>query len=250
MTDLIDNAAGGYRFLPGNRAFSGGVVPHAGHTLAHATLRAPLPYAQGFALIERHLAGLGRPYAALCAVELRVPQPLSFADFADFNRGYIRLLADSGLQLDGLGPMARTNVAPAVSPPAEPSLYAFSYTLPRAGAADTFVLAGAGDLPGGSTGPDSVVRRGETAPDALREKAAFTVNELDAAAAALGVAWRGATRVNAYTVHPLESYLVDIILGNISGAAAHGLHWFYSRPPIADMDFELDARSTAEEIFI
>jgi hypothetical protein len=250
MADLIDNAAGGYRFLPGNRAFSGGVVPHAGHTIAHATLRAPLPYAQGFALIERHLAGLGRPFAALCAVELRIPQPLAFADFADFNRGYIQLLADSGLQVGGLGPMARTNVAPAAWQLAEPSLYAFSYTVAHAEAAAAFVLAGAGDLRPGSAGADGVVRWGETTPEALREKAVFTVGELDAAARNLGVAWRSATRVNLYTVHPVDSFLTDVILGEVAGAATHGLHWFYSRPPIADMEIEIDARSVSEEIYI
>jgi hypothetical protein len=250
MTDLIDNAAGGYRFLPGNRAFSGGVMPDAGHTIAHATLRAPLPYAQGFALIERHLAGLGRPFAALCAVELRVPQPLSFASFAEFNRGYIQLLADSGLQVEGLGPMARTNVAPAVWQLAEPSLYAFSYTVPHAEAAAAFVLAGAGDLAPGSAGPEGVVRQGETTPDALREKIAFTVGELDKAARNLGVAWRSATRVNLYTAHPVESFLADLILAEVPGAATHGLHWFYSRPPIADMQVEIDARSVSEETYI
>ena len=250
MADLVDNVAGGYRFLPGNKAFSSGVVPHPGHTLVHATLRAPLPYVQGFALIERHLAGLGRPYAALCAAELRLPQPLAFADFADFNRSYIQLLADAGLQVDGLGPMARTNVAPLVWQPAEPSLYAFSYTVPRAEAAAAFVLAGAGDLGHASFGPEAVVRLGETSPDALREKAVFTVGELDTAARNLSVAWHSATRVNAYTVHPLESYLVDVILEKVAGAATHGLHWFYSRPPIADMAFELDARSVSEEIFL
>src|SRR5262245_46163129 len=86
--------AGGYRFLPGITPFSSGVVATSGHQVVHATLRAPLPWRDGFALIDRHLAAEQRPRAALCAIELRSPEPFSFEGFDSFNTGYRALLAE------------------------------------------------------------------------------------------------------------------------------------------------------------
>ena len=66
MTDharLTDCPDGGYRFLPGIEPYSSGVVAMPGHEIVHATLQAALPYREGFALIERHLAGIGRARA-------------------------------------------------------------------------------------------------------------------------------------------------------------------------------------------
>ena len=75
-----------YRFLPGGEPYSSGVVATPGWEVIHVTLQAPVPWREGFAAIERHLRGLGRPRTALCAIELRVPTPLTFAGFAEFNR--------------------------------------------------------------------------------------------------------------------------------------------------------------------
>src|SRR5712691_10098469 len=61
---------GGYRFLPGIAPFSSGVVALPGYEVVHATLRAPIPWRDGFALIDRHLRPEGRPRAR--ALALRV----------------------------------------------------------------------------------------------------------------------------------------------------------------------------------
>ena len=66
-------AAGNYRFIPGITAFSSGVIAMPGHEIVHATLAAPMPWREGFALIERHLRAQGRPRTALCGIELRSP---------------------------------------------------------------------------------------------------------------------------------------------------------------------------------
>ena len=85
---------GQYRFLPGIGAYSSGVVAAPGHQLVHATLRAPRPYREGFALVERHLESRGRPRAALCAVELRLPAPLSFVEAPEAPGIYFLLQGD------------------------------------------------------------------------------------------------------------------------------------------------------------
>jgi len=76
-----DVPGGNYRFLPGIAPFSSGVVALPGYQVVHVTLRAPIPWRDGFALIDRHLRPEGRPRAALCAIELRSPTPFSFEGF-------------------------------------------------------------------------------------------------------------------------------------------------------------------------
>src|SRR4029453_14510505 len=148
-------ADGHYRFLPGIAPFSSGVAAVVGYQVIHATLRTPIPWRDGFALIDRHLRSEGRPRAALCAIELRSPAPFTFDGFDTFNSGYQALLKEWSLLVDGANPIARTNVAPVVGAPPEPSLYGFGYTVPGASARATFIVAGAGgrgDRGGGPRG--------------------------------------------------------------------------------------------------
>ena len=87
---------GGYRFLPGISAFSSGTVAMPGHEIVHVTLAAPLPWRDGFARIDRHLRGEGRPRTALCGIELRSPQPFTFDGFARVQRRLPRALEGVG----------------------------------------------------------------------------------------------------------------------------------------------------------
>ena len=93
-----------------------------GYQVVHATLRRPMPYRKGFELIDAHLRGEGRPRAALCAIELRIPEPLTPGGFDSFNEGYRALLTEWDILIEGENPIARTNVAPLVGAPAEASL--------------------------------------------------------------------------------------------------------------------------------
>src|SRR6266566_3389810 len=91
------------------------------------------------------LGGVGRPPTALCACELRSPGQFTDAGFVAFNRHYVERLAAWGIFRDEVNPVARSNVCPEIDPPATPSFYAFSYTVPsEARAARSFVAAGRG----------------------------------------------------------------------------------------------------------
>src|SRR5437868_10345669 len=136
---LLPNPRGGYSFLKGLSPYSGGVVAARGFTIEHVRLSRLLPWKSGFERIDAHLRAAGRSRQALCAVALRSPKPFSFAGFNDFNAGYAKLLQSWDILVDGINPVARTNVAPAVDPPAEPSLYSFAFTLPAAQAAVSLV---------------------------------------------------------------------------------------------------------------
>ena len=246
---LLDNARGNYRFLTGIAPYSSGVVAMPGHEIIHVILRRPMPYRQGFAAIERHLNEAGRSRHALCAVELRLPAPLSFDGFADFNRAYQQMLTSWGLLLDGRNPVARTNIAPALMPPAEPSLHAFAYTMPATGGRTppTFVVAGAGDLRDQAVlSPAAIVRPNETSAHALREKAATVMQVMQARLNGLQVGWSAATDVGIYTVQPLHPFLVDTVLDHLGEAVIHGVHWHFSNPPIAGLTYEMDVRGVRQ----
>jgi hypothetical protein len=247
---LIDNDAGNYRFLPGIEPFSSGVVAQPGYEIVRVTLRHPLPYQQGFDMIARHLEAQGRPRAALCATELRSPAPFSFEAFDAFNQEYQRVLSDWHILIAAQSPVARTNVVPAVRPPDVPVLYAFSYTVPvqHSGTPPTFVVAGAGELRTRTISAEAVVRYGETSPDALREKAAHVMYVLSRRLEQLHVTWAEAIAASIYTVHPLQSFLVSEILEVIGQASIHGVHWYYSAPPIEGVEFEMDLRGVRQDI--
>src|SRR5262245_45455726 len=164
---LLANNRGGYSFLKGISPYSGGVVAARGFLIEHVRLSRLLPWKSGFERIDAHLRAAGRPRQALCAVALRSPKPFSFAGFNEFNVGYAKLLQSWDILVDGTNPVARTNVAPEVDPPAEPSLYSFAWSSPAANASISFVVSGAGELPEGSLDPHDVVRMGETSPEAM-----------------------------------------------------------------------------------
>ena len=115
----------------------------------------------------------------MCGMELRSPKPFSFTGFNQFNAGYIDVLKKWDILVDGMNPVARTNIAPEVNPPGEPSLYGFSYTVPSKATRKTFVVAGAGELPEGSLDPHDVVRRGESSAAAIQEKAHFVMGLME-----------------------------------------------------------------------
>jgi hypothetical protein len=245
---LIDHPAGGYRFLPGIAPYSGGVVSAPGHEIVHVTLHRPVPYRRGFDVIERHLASEGRPRAALCGIELRSPQPFSFGGFAGFNAGYARILEGWGLFVEGVNPVARTNVAPEVDRPAEPVLYGFSHSRPcDPSPPPTFVVAGAGELPEGVLAAEGIVRSGDTSPEGIAAKAAFVMDLMEHRLRGLGGDWPAVTAIDIYTVHPIGRLLPEVILGRAGAAAAHGVRWFYSRPPIAGIEYEMDLRGVRTE---
>jgi hypothetical protein len=246
---LIENPTGGYSFLKGLAPYSAGVVANTGFRIEHARLAKPLPVAAAFERIDAHLKKSGRPPQALCGMEIRSPRPFTFQGFNDFNAGYVKYLEKRSILVNGLNPVARTNVAPEIAPPAEPVVYAFSYTVPSTESARTFVVAGAGELPEGSLDPHDVVRRGETSADALAEKTKFVLALMDARVKGLGATWDQVTTVDVYTIHDIGPLLASHIVPK-TGNAHHGITWHYTRPPIISIEYEMDVRGCSTELVI
>ena len=242
-TELVNFPDGGYRYLKGVFQYSGGVVAQPGHAIDRVLFARPMTLSEGFKAIAAHLASMGRPLAALCACELRSPAPFSEAGFEAFNRGYADTLETWGLLRGDRNPVARTNVCPLVNVPAAPVFHAFCYTV-EVGDAPTppsFVVSGGGEARDGQTSyRESMVRLGDTSLAGLREKLRYVMAEMERRAAALGFGWADATAVQAYTVHDIGALVEDEIIrrGNLSG----GLTWHLTRPPIVDMEVEMDLR--------
>jgi hypothetical protein len=245
-----DHPSGDYSYLPGISAFSCGTVARAGHEIVHVTLAQPVPWRAGFQRIDGHLREQGRARTALCGIELRSPAAFTFAGFDQFNAGYRGLLADWGILVGDDNPIPRTNVAPVVGAPTEPSLYAFAYTVPGRTPAPTFIVAGAGELRDRARGPEGIVRHGETTAEAMREKARFVLQTMQERLTALGGDWPRVTAIDVYTAQPIHALVLEEILRAAGAAAIHGVRWFPSRPPIQGLEFEMDLRGVARELVL
>ncbi len=246
---LKNHPEGGYRFLPGIAPYSCGVVSGVGREIVHATLRCQVDWRTGFEVIANHLDADGCPRSALCAVELRSPRPFTFEGFAEFNASYAAVLESWGLFVEGVNPVARTNIAPELTPPREVSLFAFSYARPCESDEPTFVVAGAGELPEGVLAASAIIAAGDTTLGAITRKMAFVMDLMENRLLGLGGDWERVTAIDVYTVYPFDHALPDVILRRVGNASAHGVRWYYSRPPIVGIEFEMDVRGVRSEIW-
>ncbi len=255
MPTLHNFEAGGYAFLEGGFPYSAGAIALPGFTIVRARLHRVLPVAEGFAAIEAHLRAANRPLTALCAAELRSPQPFSFEGFRDFNAGYVAVLERWGLYRNALNPVARSNVCPQFHAPAQPGFFAFSYTVPSAQAAGaaagdvgsgrSFVVAGSGEWPEDQPFPEGIVARGDASPAGLASKARYVLRTMRERTAGLGGEWSALTAAQVYTVHDIHPLLGSHFAAD--GLTGIGLTWQVCRPPIVGLDFEMDVRSVALE---
>ncbi len=240
---------GGYSFLEGGFPYSAGVAALPGHSIVRVRFRKVLSMADGFAAIEARLRAAGRPLTALCAAELRSPQPFSFEGFREFNTGYVDVLERWGLYRDGLNPVARSNVCPQFDAPAQPGFFAFSYTVPVAGedprTPRSFVVAGSGEWPEDQPFPEGIVARGDMTAAGFRSKADYVLATMRERTEGLECDWAALSAAQVYTVHDIHPLLGPQFAAQ--GLTAIGLTWHVCRPPIEELEFEMDVRNTADE---
>jgi hypothetical protein len=250
MRGLIAFDPGGYAYLPGGFQYSAAVTALPGWEIERARFAAPVPLEQGFKLIEAHLASIGRSPTALCACELRSPEPMTEAVFVAFNRSYVQPLESWGLFRNDANPVARCNLCPETNKPDVPSFYAFCYTVPATDGAlpRSFATSGAAECPDRPNYRDNIVRIGETSPDALTDKLRFAIGDLESRFSALGVSWADVLDTRLYTVHDLHHAVADEF--GRRGALAGGLSWHLVRPPVKDIEIEIDARAVRRDIVI
>jgi hypothetical protein len=248
-----DFPAGNYRFIPAVFQYSSGAAALSGFEIERVRFDRLLPLGEGFTRAAQHIRGAGRPLTSFCACELRSPAAFTEDGFRAFNQHYVKTLAEWRLFDGAVNPVARSNVCPEIDPPAEPSFYAFSFTRPSetsaTGTAPAFVIAGSAEARGGSGSyPERIVRYRDLSPDGLKEKVRFTVDAMESRLAELEFNWKDTTAVQAYTVHDFHFAMTDELVRR--GAARSGLTWHFARPPVVDLEFEMDCRRVTREIVI
>jgi hypothetical protein len=82
------------------------------------------------------------------------------------------------------------------------------------------------------------------------EKASFVLSLMENRLRGLGADWSRVSAVDLYTVHSLDRLLPEVILKRLGVAGALGIRWFFSRPPIEHIEFEMDIRGVSSELRI
>ena len=254
MADVVVFEAGNYRYIKAVFQYSGGVAAEPGYEIERARFARALPLGQAFSAVEAHLKSLGRPRTAFAACELRSPAQFSEQGFSEFNKAYVVTLERWGIYRGGdrpVNPVARTNVVPMYGAPAQAVMHAFSYTVPSRGvpARGSFITAGGGESrEGGETGRERIVCPEDASPEGMREKVRFVVAKMAQRLELLGFSWKDAVTTQAYTVQNIGHLAGEEIAAR--GASEGGLVWYYARPPVVGLEFEMDVRGAAREVVI
>ena len=240
-------AAGNYRYVPsGVMQYSGGAAAEPGYTIRRVVFSRPVPLLDGFARIRQVLESEGRPLTALCGCELRSPGQFSEEGFARFNAEYVGTLQAWGIASDTVNPVPRSNVCPEIDPPAQPSFHAFSYTVPSSEDERAFVVAGSSEVPEGHANyKDHLIAYQDISPEGMRKKARWVLDEMQRRMAVLGYGWPDCTGTQLYIIHDPHPFLADEFVRR--GAMRLGLTWHFVRPPVVDMEFEMDCRRVLAE---
>ena len=81
--------------------------------------------------------------------------------------------------------------------------------------------------------------------DALRDKLRFELGDLQSRFDAMGVSWPDVDPMNLYTVHDLHPLVEEELVRR--GAMRGGLTWHWVRPPVSDIEIEIDARRVTRQ---
>jgi hypothetical protein len=246
---VSDFKAGNYRFIPAVFQYSGGAAANPGYEVERVRFDKMPPLAEGFAQIAKYIQAAGRPLTSFCACELRSPAAFSDVGFRNFNLHYVKTLTEWGLYDGSVNPVARSNVCPEIAPPAEPSFYAFSFTRPSRNTAPSFVIAGSGEArEGGATYSERTVRYRDLSPEGFKEKVEFVAGAMEHRMGQFNFGWKDTTAVQTYTVHDFHPVFAEALVRR--GATRSGLTWHFARPPVIDLEYEMDCRRVLREMVI
>ena len=81
----------------------------------------------------------------------------------------------------------------------------------------------------------------------MREKASYVMQVMEQRLAGLGGSWDLIDATDVYTIYPLDGILEEILLPPLGPARRHGIRWHYTRPPVVDIDFEMDLHGVVSE---
>jgi hypothetical protein len=256
MYPVSNFAVGGYRYIPSVFQYSAGVAAESGFRLEQARFKSPVPIQNAFAIVERHLTQIGRPFTAFAHCELRSPGQFDDNGFIEFNKKYVGTLHKWGIYqaqnagTKAINPVARTNVCPEFFGPQEISMLAFTYTVPCATVSNAnFVVSGGGDArPGSEPYKDRIIAYGDHSQSGLQSKVEFVIQEMEKRLKSLGFTWSDVACTQAYSVHNIGGLVESLLAGR--GFIRNGLSWHFARPPVMGLDFEMDLRGAVNQVYV
>jgi hypothetical protein len=111
------------------------------------------------------------------------------------------------------------------------------------------VIAGGAEARGGpGTYPERITRYRETSLDAFREKTRMTMSNMEERLGEFGFSWKDTTATQIYTVQDFHPVVADELVKR--GASRQGMTWHFARPPVVDLEFEMDTRRVMREFVI
>lgn len=244
-------SAGGYRYIPFEFQYSSGIQALPGYRLVRVTFDQILPLEAGFDRIQAHLLALGLPLQAFAACELRSPKPFDAAGFRAFNVIYAGTLAKWGITDGDDNPIARSNVCPLVHGPDAPGFYAFTYAVPDATlrSVPSFLIAGGAETRDVfDKREDQVVEYRNISEQGIFNKGIHTLGEMERRLAAFDLTWKDTSAVHVYSVHDFHRLAIEQMAPR--GVLRNGLTWQLCRPPVVDIEFEMDCRGIDEELML
>lgn len=230
---------GSYRYLPAIPAYSAGFAASVGYEITALRFLDCPSLVDGFKRIDAAIKQRGLSPSALAGIQLRSPGAFSFDGFAKFNNEYRQLLLERSLILGDSNPVSRTNVIPIHDGPAEPSIVMAFIVHPSQGPGGTdFIVAGAGEV-AGDLGPENIVARGDLSPHGLNLKVECVLDIMVERLVGLGASGKSPTTTNVYTAHEISN-LAALIEAKIPSVAKHGYASWLTRPPVQEIEFEMD----------
>ncbi|MSV64120.1 MAG: hypothetical protein F2845_02620 [Actinobacteria bacterium] len=235
----VEHPNGSYRYLPAISAYSAGFATSVGFEITALRLLDCPSLDQGFKRIDAEIKQRGLTSSALAGIQLRSPGAFSFDGFAKFNNEYRQLLVERSLILEDANPVSRTNVIPIHEGPSEPSIAMAFIVHPSKGLGGTdFIVAGAGEV-AGDLGPENIIARGDLSPHGLNLKVECVLDIMVERLVGLGASGKSPTTINVYTVHEISN-LAASIEAKIASIAKYGYASWLTRPPVKEIEFEMD----------
>lgn len=234
-----------YSFIPGVAQYSAGVQAAPGYEIVRVRFSDTPEVADAFARVEAHLTDEGLDPSAVCSFELRSPGQFTEATFREFNSQYIGTLERWGLLVGGKNPVARSNVIPEFSTISAPSVHAFSYVVPNADAANSFIIAGSAEVPEGlGNYHDHIVALNDDSSEGLDRKTTWVLGEMARRLAFFGADWTDVTAAQVYTTRAYNDAHVTLAASVRTSA---DIAWQYCNPPVEGLEFEMDCRRVNAE---
>lgn len=241
--------SGSFRFLPAISTYSAGFAANDGFEITALRLHDCPTLAKGFESVDKEIHRRGLDPTALAGLQLRSPGAFSFEEFAVFNDEYRESLIRRGLIIDGVNPISRTNVIPIDQGPAFPTIAVAFIVHPSQGQGGSdFIVAGAGEVDG-ELGAENIVARGDLSQKGLSLKVDCVLMIMLERLHALGASGESPTTVNVYTAHEITG-LSGMIEKKLPTVSKNGYSAWLARPPVQEIEFEMDCARFSNWTFI